>query len=58
MERHVKFSLVSIGILIFNAVESMENNSFKHLHREDHDSVKYKKKYVLSVKKKSHKVIF
>ncbi len=40
---HIRFSLVSIPIQIFNAVESKGNISFKQLHGEDHGRVKYKK---------------
>lgn len=40
---HIRFSLVSIPIQIFNAIESKGNISFKQLHNEDHGRIKYKK---------------
>ncbi len=40
---HIRFSLVTIPIQIFNAVETKNNISFKQLHKEDHGRVGYKK---------------
>jgi len=40
---HIRFSLVTIPIQIFNAVESKNNISFKQLHKEDKGRVGYNK---------------
>lgn len=40
---HIRFSLVTIPIQIFNAVETGNNISFKQLHNDDNGRVKYKK---------------
>lgn len=40
---HIRFSLVTIPIQIFNAIESKNNISFNQLHKEDHGRVSYKK---------------
>jgi len=40
---HIRFSLVTIPIQIFNAVEKKNNISFKQLHREDKGRVGYNK---------------
>lgn len=40
---HIRFSLVTIPIQIFNAVESKNNISFKQLHNEDKGRVGYDK---------------
>ena len=40
---HIRFSLVTIPIQIFNAVETKGNISFKQLHREDNGRVSYQK---------------
>lgn len=40
---HIRFSLVTIPIQIFNAVETSNNISFKQLHKDDNGRVRYKK---------------
>lgn len=40
---HIRFSLVSIPIQVFNAIETKGNISFRQLHGEDHGRIKYKK---------------
>ncbi len=40
---HIRFSLVTIPIQVFNAIETSNNISFKQLHNEDNGRVKYKK---------------
>jgi len=40
---HIRFSLVTIPIQIFNAIESGNNISFKQLHNEDNGRISYKK---------------
>jgi len=40
---HIRFSLVTIPIQIFNAVETKNNISFKQLHNEDNSRIGYKK---------------
>ena len=40
---HIRFSLVTIPIQIFSAVESKGNISFKQIHQKDNGSVGYKK---------------
>jgi len=40
---HIRFSLVTIPIQIFNAVEKGNNISFKQLHSEDNGRISYKK---------------
>ena len=40
---HIRFSLVTIPIQIFNAIESKTNISFNQIHREDQGRVSYKK---------------
>lgn len=40
---HIRFSLVTIPVQIFNAVETKGNISFKQLHAEDKGSIGYKK---------------
>ncbi len=40
---HIRFSLVTIPIQIFNAVESKSNVSFNQIHKEDNGRVSYKK---------------
>ncbi len=40
---HIKFSLVTIPIQIFNAVEKKHDVSFKQLHNKDHGSIGYSK---------------
>lgn len=40
---HIRFSLVTIPIQIFNAIESKSNISFKQIHVEDNGPVGYKK---------------
>ena len=40
---HIRFSLVTIPVQIFNAVETKGNISFKQLHAEDNGAVGYKK---------------
>lgn len=41
---HIQFSLVTIPIRIYNAVDTEETISFKQLHKEDHGPVGYEKK--------------
>ncbi len=40
---HIRFSLVTIPIQVFSAVENKNNIRFNQLHREDHSRVSYKK---------------
>jgi len=40
---HIRFSLVTIPIQVFNAVETKGNISFKQIHKEDNGRVGYKK---------------
>ena len=40
---HIRFSLVTIPIQVFNAVETKHNISFNQLHKKDHGRVGYKK---------------
>ena len=40
---HIQFSLVTIPIQVFNAIENKKNISFRQLHIEDHGRVSYKK---------------
>ena len=40
---HIRFSLVTIPVQIFSAVESKSNVSFKQIHKEDNGPVGYKK---------------
>ena len=40
---HIRFSLVTIPIQIFNAVETKGNISFKQIHKEDNGRIGYKK---------------
>lgn len=41
---HIRFSLVTIPIAIYNAIETSETISFKQLHREDNGQVGYDKR--------------
>lgn len=41
---HIRFSLVTIPICIYNAIETSETISFKQLHREDNGQIGYDKK--------------
>jgi len=41
---HIRFSLVSIPIAIYNAIETSETISFKQLHKEDNGPVGYDKR--------------
>ncbi len=41
---HIRFSLVTIPIAIYNAIETSETISFKQLHREDKGLIGYDKK--------------
>jgi DNA end-binding protein Ku len=41
---HIQFSLVTIPIRIYNAVDTEETISFKQLHKEDNGAVGYEKK--------------
>ncbi len=41
---HIRFSLVTIPICIYNAIETSESISFKQLHREDNGPVGYDKR--------------
>ena len=41
---HIRFSLVTIPICIYNAIETSETISFKQLHKEDHGPVGYDKR--------------
>ena len=40
---HIQFSLVTIPIQVFNAVETKNNVKFNQLHKEDHGRISYKK---------------
>jgi len=40
---HIRFSLVTIPIQIFNAVETKGNISFRQLHSKDNGPIGYKK---------------
>lgn len=41
---HIRFSLVTIPIAIYNAIETSETISFKQLHREDNGQIGYDKR--------------
>jgi DNA end-binding protein Ku len=41
---HIRFSLVTIPVRIYNAVDTQETISFKQLHKEDNGAVGYEKK--------------
>jgi DNA end-binding protein Ku len=41
---HIRFSLVTIPVRIYNAVDTEETISFKQLHKEDNGAVGYEKK--------------
>jgi DNA end-binding protein Ku len=41
---HIRFSLVTIPICIYNAIETSESISFKQLHREDNGQIGYDKR--------------
>lgn len=41
---HIRFSLVTIPIRIYNAVDTQETIRFNQLHKEDHGAVGYEKK--------------
>ena len=41
---HIRFSLVTIPVRIFNAIETSEKISFKQLHREDNGAIYYDKR--------------
>lgn len=41
---HIRFSLVTIPIAIYNAIETSETISFKQLHREDNGPIGYDKR--------------
>src|SRR5438874_7038536 len=41
---HIRFSLVTIPIRIYNAVDTEETIRFNQLHKEDHGAVGYEKK--------------
>jgi DNA end-binding protein Ku len=41
---HIRFSLVTIPIAIYNAIETSESISFKQLHREDNGPIGYDKR--------------
>jgi len=41
---HLRFSLVTIPIRIYNAIETSETIGFKQLHREDHGPIGYDKR--------------
>jgi len=41
---HIRFSLVTIPISIYNAIETSETISFKQLHREDNGQIGYDKR--------------
>ena len=49
---HIRFSLVTIPIRIYNAIETSESISFKQLHREDNGPIGYDKRC-----KKCNKVV-
>ena len=49
---HIRFSLVTIPICIYNAIETSETISFKQLHREDNGPIGYDKRC-----KKCNKVV-
>ncbi|MEE9438134.1 MAG: Ku protein [Saprospiraceae bacterium] len=40
---HIRFSLVTIPIQVFNAIEKSKSISFKQLHNEDNGRIRYKK---------------
>jgi DNA end-binding protein Ku len=40
---HIRFSLVTIPILVYNAIESKSNISFRQLHKKDNGRISYKK---------------
>jgi DNA end-binding protein Ku len=41
---HIRFSLVTIPVLIYNALDSEQITSFNLLHREDHGTISYDKR--------------
>ena len=41
---HIRFSLVTIPVLIYNALDSEQITSFHLLHREDHGTISYDKR--------------
>ena len=41
---HIRFSLVTIPIRIYNAIETSETISFKQLHKEDNGPIGYDKR--------------
>ena len=41
---HIRFSLVTIPIAIYNAIETSETISFKQLHKEDNGLIGYDKR--------------
>jgi DNA end-binding protein Ku len=41
---HIRFSLVTIPICIYNAIETSETISFKQLHRKDNGQIGYDKR--------------
>src|SRR5690242_1028980 len=47
---HIRFSLVTIPIRIYNAVDTAETICFNQLHKDDHGPVGYEKKCKLSGK--------
>ncbi len=49
---HIRFSLVTIPVLIYNAVDTEQAISFNLLHKEDHGPIGYAKRC-----KKCHKVV-
>lgn len=49
---HIRFSLVTIPIAIYNAIETSETISFKQLHKEDNGLIGYDKRC-----KKCHKLV-
>jgi len=54
---HIRFSLVTIPIQIFNAVETKNNISFNQLHKEDNGRISYKKVCRTCEKKESSRDI-
>ena len=42
---HIRFSLVTIPIQVFNGLETEGELSFKQLHDKDHGKINYKKVY-------------
>ena len=49
---HIRFSLVTIPVLVYNAVDTEQTISFNLLHREDHGPIGYDKRC-----KKCNKVV-